>query len=56
MAALSPKTNANLLNGSQSLLLMGANVIPLYMDSFWPFKRNTPMVIPKVEEESLKIC
>jgi len=49
MAALAPNVNAGLLNGTQSFFLAGANAIPLYMDAFWPFRRNTPMVVPKVE-------
>lgn len=50
MVALGPRVNGNLLNGTQSFFLTGANVIPLYMDSFWPFKRNTPIVVPKVTD------
>jgi hypothetical protein len=49
MGALSPHANVNLLNGVQSFFLTGGNVIPLYMDIFWPFKRNAPIVVPKVE-------
>ncbi len=48
MAALSPNANGNLLNGVQNLCLAAANAIPLYMDTFWPFKRNQLIVVPKV--------
>lgn len=54
MAALTPNVNADLLNGTQSFFLVGANVIPLFMDSCWPFKRNTPIVVPKVETSEIK--
>ncbi len=53
MAALAPNVNAGLLNGTQSFFLVGANAIPLYMDGFWPFRRNTPMVVPKVENAEI---
>jgi len=46
----------NLLNGTQNFFLVGANIIPLYMDTFWPFKRNTPIVVPKVEESEVLKC
>ncbi|HSX38363.1 MAG TPA: hypothetical protein VLE95_05985 [Chlamydiales bacterium] len=39
----------NLLNAAQNFFCVGANIIPLYMDTFWPFKRNAPIVVPKVE-------
>ncbi len=48
-----PAKTVNLLNGTQSFFLVGANIIPLYMDTFWPFKRNTPIVVPKVEESEI---
>lgn len=48
MAGLSPKVDANLLNGVQNIALAGANAIPFYMDTFWLFKRNAPLVVPKV--------
>jgi hypothetical protein len=53
MVALGPHVNGGLLNGIQSFFLTGANVIPLYMDTFWPFRRNTPMVVPKVEMQEV---
>lgn len=49
MAALSPKVNIPPVTATQTFAMAGANAIPLYMDSFWPFKRNTPIVVPKVE-------
>lgn len=30
--------------------MAAGNFIPTYMDIFWPFRRNTPMVVPKVED------
>lgn len=51
MGALSFKPD--LLNGIQNFFLMFANLIPLYMDTFWPFKRNTPMIVEQVEKKDL---
>lgn len=53
MAALSPKVNANAMNAAINFSMAGANAIPFYMDTFWPFKRNTVMVVPKVEVEEI---
>lgn len=39
---------ANRLNGLVSFISMVANGIALYMDTFWPFNRNTPVVIKAV--------
>jgi hypothetical protein len=49
MGMLAPGVNAIALSAIQSFSMAGANGIPLYMDCFWPFKRNTPLVVPKVE-------
>ncbi len=49
MAALSPRINTPAVNGTQTFAMAAANAIPLYMDTFWPFKRNTPVVVPMVE-------
>ena len=49
MQALSPAVDGNLLNGIQNVCLAGANAVPLYMDIFWPFKRNQLIVVPAVE-------
>ncbi|MBP9841175.1 MAG: hypothetical protein KBC64_01970 [Simkaniaceae bacterium] len=49
MGALCPKAPAAGLNAGTSFGLAAANAIPLYMDTFWPFKRNTPIVVPKVK-------
>jgi len=49
MAALSPRINTPPVNATQTFAMAGANAIPLYMDSFWPFKRNTPIVVPMME-------
>jgi|GEM_PF-1026052 len=46
MGALAPGVNANVMNGSDNVAMAGANLIPLYMDTFWPFKRNVQMVVP----------
>jgi hypothetical protein len=48
MAALSPRINIPSVNGAQTFAMAAANAIPLYMDTFWPFKRNTPVVVPMV--------
>ncbi len=50
LAALSPRINIPAVNGGQTFAMSAANAIPLYMDIFWPFKRNTPIVIPKIED------
>jgi hypothetical protein len=50
MAALR-STSAAALKDVQTLALAGGNAIPFYMDAFWPFKRNTLIVVPKVETE-----
>lgn len=50
MGALSPALNTPAVNGAQTFAMSGANAIPLYMDVFWPFKRNTPIVVPHVIE------
>lgn len=49
MGALTPQLNIPAVNGAQTFATAGANAIPLYMDTFWPFKRNTPIVVPMVE-------
>lgn len=48
LAALSPRINIPAVNGVETFSMAGANAIPLYMDTFWPFKRNTPIVVPMV--------
>ncbi|MES2274203.1 MAG: hypothetical protein V4487_08430 [Chlamydiota bacterium] len=49
MAGIPLKSIGNTLNATQDFSMAAANGIPLYMDTFWAFKRNTPMVVPKVE-------
>lgn len=49
MAALKPSINIPAVNAAESFAMAGANAIPFYMDTFWPFKRNTPIVVPIVE-------
>jgi hypothetical protein len=44
----SVRTSAR-LNGATNFAMAGANGIPLYMDTYWPFKRNAPIVVPKIE-------
>jgi hypothetical protein len=41
---LIPHPNA-LISAIESFAMAGANAIPLYMDLFWPFKRNTPIAV-----------
>ncbi len=48
MAALTPKINIPAVNGTETFAMAAANAIPLYMDIFWPFRRNTPIVVPHV--------
>lgn len=50
LATLNPRINTPTLNAATSLVLAGGNTIPLYMDTFWPFKRNTPIVVPNALE------
>lgn len=38
------------LTGAETAVAAGANAIALYMDLYWPFKRNTPIILSKVEE------
>ncbi len=49
MGALTPGASARIINGTTNMAMSIANLIPLGMDIFWPFKRNVPMVVPKVE-------
>jgi len=50
MAALTPALNTPTLAASENFAMAAANGIPFYMDVFWPFMRNAPIVVPKVEE------
>lgn len=45
MIALPLKSIGAVLNSIDNGFMAGANGIPLYMDTFWPFKRNTPIVV-----------
>jgi hypothetical protein len=54
MVALPLKTAGAILNCADNWAMAGANAIPLYMDLFWPLKRNTPVVVPPVAESQLK--
>lgn len=49
MAALTPRLSTPAFRGTISFAMTGANAIPLYMDVFWPFKRNTLIVVPKIQ-------
>ena len=48
MGALSPKLNTAAVNGAETFAMAAANAIPLGMDIYWPFKRNTLIVVPHV--------
>ncbi len=48
MVALSPSLPRELVTALQNLFLSVANLIPLYMDTFWPFRGNTPMAVERV--------
>ncbi len=54
MVALSPRVPSNLINGINNIFLMGANMIPTYMDSRWPFKKNGNVVIPFISIKQVK--
>ncbi len=54
MGAFAPGANANVINGSDNMAMAAANLIPLGMDVCWPFKRNVPMIVPKVDVEKAK--
>lgn len=43
---INPRINTPLVNSAQMFSMSAANAVPFYMDLFWPFKRNTPMVVP----------
>lgn len=51
MAAFLPKINAQRIDAIDTFAMAAGNAVPLYMDIFWPFKRNTPIVVPKVDLE-----
>lgn len=53
MAALCFRPSPVLYASIENFLMAGANAIPLYMDTFWPFERNTTLVVPKVELEEM---
>jgi ABC-type multidrug transport system fused ATPase/permease subunit len=46
LIALSPRMNTPSVNGGQTFAMAAANATALYMDTYWPFKRNTPIVVP----------
>jgi hypothetical protein len=51
MFAVTPKLFPPAVNAGQTIALAGANLIPLFMDIFWPFKRNAPIVVPHVMDK-----
>lgn len=54
MGCVGASTNlSNQLNGSQNIFSCLANAIPTYMDAFWPFKRNAPIVVPLIEKHEI---
>ncbi len=53
MVALRVHLSPALFSSIENLAMAGANAIPLYMDVFWPFERNTTLVVPKVEQKDL---
>jgi hypothetical protein len=53
MVALRVRLSPTLFNSIENFLMAGANAIPLYMDTFWPFERNTTLVVPKVEKDEV---
>jgi hypothetical protein len=54
MVALRVHLPPTIVNSVENFLMAGANAIPLYMDTFWPFERNTTLVVPKVEQKELE--
>jgi len=56
MSLLSPGISpsvATSISATQQFAMTGANAIPLVIDATMPFKRNPPIVIPKVETSSV---
>ncbi|OHE77209.1 MAG: hypothetical protein A3F67_08355 [Verrucomicrobia bacterium RIFCSPHIGHO2_12_FULL_41_10] len=53
LIALSPQLQKDqaLFSGIQNLAMAGANLLPLLMDIFWPFKRNTYLPVPGIALE-----
>lgn len=49
MIALRPKINPKSLIATQNFTMALASVIPGYMDVRWPFARNIPIIVPKVD-------
>lgn len=49
MTAFLPNVNSQMIDAVDTFAMAGGNAVPLYMDICWPFKRNTPIVVPKVE-------
>ncbi len=54
MAGLFIRPSPTLYGPIENFMMAAANAIPLYMDTFWPFERNTTLVVPKVEEKEIQ--
>jgi hypothetical protein len=53
MVALRVQISPTLLASIENFSMAVANAIPLYMDIFWPYERNTTLMVPKVEMKEL---
>lgn len=53
MGALGMTSGLAATEATQNFTMAAASGIPLYMDLFWPFARNTPLIVPKVETAEL---
>ena len=40
---------SNMITSIQNLVMASSNLLPASMDIFWPFMRNTPIVVPMVK-------
>jgi len=49
MLALKPKINPGPIVATQNFTMAVAMGIPVWMDAKWPFARNTPIIVPKVD-------
>lgn len=49
MFVLIPYAPSNAMDVGNNFAMALANAIPLWMDSFWPFERNAPIIVPKVD-------
>ena len=49
VSAAAPSGSAA-LNAAQNFLIAAGNGVAIYMDTAWPFRRNTPMVVSKMPD------